>query len=243
MLGLLVILVVSWLLLYFIEKKHIEVLGIIPYPKRVIQFLIGVLVMSLINLSMIYIETLILSIQWESKPVNFRLIYDAFVYHLRSALTEDLVFRGAILFILISKLGSKKGIWISAIVFGVYHIFSYGMVGERIVPIIYVILVTGITGFVWAYTFHKTRSIYLGLGLHFGYNMIMTCFFESQPFGELLFTELSRVKLTGWNELYYALFRGFYPTILTLLILIILFKSKLKIFKSNLGQSRDESIT
>lgn len=43
MLGLLVIIVVSWVLLHFIEKRNIEALGIIPYGKRIIQFLIGLI--------------------------------------------------------------------------------------------------------------------------------------------------------------------------------------------------------
>ncbi len=51
MLGLLVIIIVSWMLLHFIEKKNIEALGIIPKPKRLIQFLVGMLFMTLINLS------------------------------------------------------------------------------------------------------------------------------------------------------------------------------------------------
>ncbi len=234
MLGLLVIIVISWVLLHFIERKNIEILGIIPNQKRMLQFLIGFLMIALINLSMIYIETLIMSVSWGNKPINWRLVYEAFIYHFRSALTEDLVFRGAILYILISRIGAKKAILISAFFFGIYHVFSYGMTADRIVPIVYVILITGFTGYVWAYAFDKTKSIAIGLGFHLGSNMVMTCFYPSQPFGELFFAELSRVNLSEWNELYYWIFRGFYPSIVTLVFLKLLLKSNFKIFKNNL---------
>ena len=224
MVGLLVIIVVSGVLLYVIEKKNITILGIIPNQKNMIQFLIGFLCIVIINLSLIYIETLLKSVSWELKPINYGLIFKAFVYHLKSALTEDLIFRGALLYILISKIGNKKAILVSAIFFGIYHIFSYGMIGGRIVPIVYVILVTGFTGYVWAYIFDKTKSIMMPLGFHIGSNMVMACFFPSQPYGELLFTELSRVNFTEWNELYYSLFRGLYPSIMTLIFVKLVLK-------------------
>jgi hypothetical protein len=38
------------------------------------------------------------------------LFFDSFIYHLKSALSEDLVFRGILLYILIKKIGVlKKG--------------------------------------------------------------------------------------------------------------------------------------
>jgi len=229
MIGLLVIIVVSWVLLYFIEKKNLLVLGIIPNQKRIIQFLIGFLFIVLINLLSIYIETLVMSVNWKFKSINYGLIYKAIIYHLKSALTEDLVFRGAILYILISKIGAKRAILLSAFFFGIYHVFSYGMIGNKIIPILYVILVTGFTGYVWAYTFEKTKSILLGLGLHLGYNLVMTCFFPLQPYGEIMFTETSRVNLSEWNELYFALFKGLFPSVVTLIFLKFLLKSNNKI--------------
>jgi len=105
MLGLLVIIVVSWGLLRFIEKKNIKALGIIPLKKHLVQFLLGFLIIALIGLISIYIDTMIRTIKWESKPVNYVAIFDAIIYHLKSALTEDLVFRGALLYILIQRSG------------------------------------------------------------------------------------------------------------------------------------------
>ena len=232
MVGLLVIIVVSWVLLYFIEKENIEALGIIPYGKRIMQFLIGLSFMALINLLVIYIESIILTVDWELKSsVNYDLIFKSFIYHLKSALTEDLVFRGAILYILISKIGAKWAILISAFCFGIHHVFSYGMTGDRIVPILYVILITGFTGYVWAYTFHKTKSIMMPLGFHLGYNLVMTFFYTSQPYGELIFTELSRVNLSEWNGLYFSLFKGLFPSIVTLVFVKLWLRLNFKIIQ------------
>jgi membrane protease YdiL (CAAX protease family) len=217
MLGLLVIIVVSWVLLRVIEKKNIEVLGIIPNKQRMIQFMIGFTFVALLCLLIIYIESFVLRVEWEmNESINYSAILNSFYYHVRSALTEDLVFRGAILYILISRLGAKWGILISALYFGVYHVFSYGMTGDRIIPILYVILVTGFVGYTWAYTFYKTKSILMGLGFHIAYNFLMAMFYESPPVGELIFHEISKTSLRDWNWLFYNLPKGLFPSILTL---------------------------
>lgn len=228
MLGLLIIIVISWLLLQFFEKKSIDALGIMPSVNRAFQFFVGFIVISLIVLINIYVETRILNIDWELKTVSYRTIFNALWYHLKSALTEDLVFRGAILYILIKRIGAKWAILISALFFGVYHVFSYGMTGERLIPILYVILVTGFTGYVWAYSFYKTKSIMMGLGFHLGVNIINTFFFESQPYGELIFKAISKVELRDWDWLYFSLFKGLFPSIVTLIFVkqYIKFKSK-----------------
>ena len=90
-------------------------------------------------------------------------------------------------------------------IFGVYHVFSYGMTNESIIPIVYVILVTGFTGYVWAYAFYKTGTIWMGLGFHLGYNLVMSCFFESQPFGQILFSEISQTEIGELNNFYLLL--------------------------------------
>lgn len=234
MLGLLVIIVVSWVLLHFIEKKNIDALGIIPNSKRLSHFFIGFAFITVIGFLNIYVETLILSVEWQlESAINYQSILDALGYHLRSALTEDLVFRGAILYILIQRLGLQKAILISAFFFGIYHVFSYGMLGGSIVPIIYIILVTGATGYVWAYTFAKTNSIMMPLGFHLGWNFIISLFFTSQPYGELVFTELSRVNLSEWNGLYFSIFKGLFPPLITLLFVKLLLKSNFKFLKTS----------
>ena len=225
MIGLVVILLISWGLLYLFEKKNLSAIGLLPNGKRLLQFAMGIVLIVLICLILLGIETQVKSIEWQFLGFEIGTMADAFIYHLRSALTEDLVFRGALLYILIQRLGIKWGLLISAICFGVYHVFSYGMLTERWILITYVIVITGFTGYVWAWAFYKTRSIYLGLGLHVGYNMIMSCFYESQPYGELLFTQLSSVDLVDPMASYYSIFRGLFPTALTWITLEMMLRS------------------
>ncbi len=150
MIGLLVLLVISWGLLFLFEKKNLNAIGVVPTFQRLIQFFVGFALIVVICLILIYIETWVKSVQWEFLGTRYRVLYEAFVYHLRSALTEDLVFRGAALYILIQRLGARWAIWISAVCFGVYHVFSYGILEERWILIVYVVLVTGFAGYVWA---------------------------------------------------------------------------------------------
>ena len=237
MIGLLVIIVISWGLLYLIEKKHISVLGIIPNKMHCIQFLIGFLFIGIIMLLWIYIETYIRAIIWQSKPISYRSLLGSLFYHFKSALTEDLVFRGAILYILIRKIGAKTGILISALSFGIYHVFSYGMSFEKIIPILYVVLVTGFTGYVWAYTFEKTKSVSMGFGFHVGNNFILSCFFPSPVFGELILNEVSGLGFQDWSWLFFYIAKGLFPGILTLLFIKLMLKYSCKFMPTNAASS------
>ena len=72
MLGLLVIIVVSWGLLHLILNKNIESIGIVPSGKRTIQFVIGMVFIMIITLLNIYIETIVLDIDWKLQySINF----------------------------------------------------------------------------------------------------------------------------------------------------------------------------
>ncbi len=230
MLGLLVIIVISWVLLRFIGKENLKVLGIATNQKQVLQFIIGCLFIMLTNVLIIYAESIVLKVDWElNNVINYNTILNSFIYHIRSAMTEDLIFRGAILYLLIKKIGSQKAMILSALAFGIYHVFSYGITGERIIVMLYIVLITGFTGYVWAYTFCKTKSIMMALGFHLGYNFLMTLFYESAPYGELIFIELSKINLNDWNWLFYNLIKGLLPSIITLVFVKQYVKRKLNI--------------
>ncbi|MFA0964724.1 hypothetical protein AB9P05_23150 [Roseivirga sp. BDSF3-8] len=48
MLGILVILLISWVLLWFFEGRSLMVLGILPAGRRFIQFLVGFILTALL---------------------------------------------------------------------------------------------------------------------------------------------------------------------------------------------------
>lgn len=104
-------------------------------------------------------------------------------YLLRAVAYEELTFRGALLYILISRLGQNKAIWISTLSFGVYHWFAWQAFGSPVQMLI-VLLTTGSMGYIFALAFVKTKSLYLPFALHFGGNLInMAVFSKDKTIG------------------------------------------------------------
>ena len=99
-----IIVVISWLLLRFTIQKNLLVLGLIPVSKRVLEFLLGLIIALGIHAFFIYLSS-VLGLNKYTFKNDFQviLLFKSFIYHLRSALTEDLIFRGALLFLLMYK--------------------------------------------------------------------------------------------------------------------------------------------
>lgn len=225
MIGIILILGASWLLLFLIDRKNLSVLGFTPVSKRISQFLIGFAFIALIQSLLILIETFVLSIEWEfNTAFNLPNIFNSLWYHTKSAITEDLIFRGAALYIIAKKLSEKSAILISAIIFGIYHWFSYGMFGAGVIPMIYIFVITGASGAVWAYSYFKTNSIFLSLGFHIAWNLMSTLFFDNEPFGELLFKQISLTPLSDWLNFFFQFGKGLLPSALTFLFIKTIFK-------------------
>jgi len=201
MIGILVAIAVSWLLLYLIERKHIFVLGFLPITRRLEQFLIGFLITGILCVLDQYLETYLKSSIWVlNENITAEIILKSFWWDVKSVLTEELIFRGALLYILIQKIGSKKSILISAIAFGIYHWFSYGVLGN-VMAMILVFIGTGLMGYAWAWAFSKTKSMMLPFGLHLGWNFIYNTIFSKGPLGELLLISQGGNELTDWASL------------------------------------------
>ena len=201
MIGILVAIAISWLLLYLIEKKNILALGFLPIAKRLKQFLIGFLITGILCVLDQFLETYLKSSTWVlNENITSGIILKSFWWDLKSVLTEELIFRGALLYILIQKVGSRKSILISAIAFGIYHWFSYGVLGN-VMAMIFVFIGTGLMGYAWAWAFSKTKSIMLPFGLHLGWNFIYNTIFSNGPLGELLLIQKGGTELTDLPSL------------------------------------------
>lgn len=85
-------------------------------------------------------------------------------------------------------LKERKAVLISALVFGIYHWFSFGMFGSGIVPMIYIFIVPGSMGWVWANIYARTHSIVMPVAIHLAWIFISSLFLDYNPFGELMFT-------------------------------------------------------
>ncbi len=198
MIGILVILAASWLLLYLTTKQDIRALGFLPLTKRLKQFVIGFLFTGFLCLMAQYAEAWLRSSDWVvSKTTGSTVILKSLWWDVRSVITEELIFRGALLYIIIQKLGARTGIWLSAAAFGVYHWFSFGVLGHF--PAMVVVFIgTGLMGYAWALAFVKTRSIILPFGLHLGWNFVYNTIFSKGPLGTLVLVSQEGHDLDGW---------------------------------------------
>ncbi|NVJ66530.1 MAG: CPBP family intramembrane metalloprotease [Gammaproteobacteria bacterium] len=229
MLGILVILVVSWLLLHFSVKKDLLALGFTPVAPRLLQFFVGILVMLILLLLVVAADTWWYQFTWQKQEsFSLSLLGNSAWYYFKAVLTEDLVFRGAILYILVKKLGPKIGVVLSAIAFGIYHWFSFGLLNGdiNIVLLTYVFITTGLMGLAWAYTFVRTQSIIMPLGMHLGWNQAQALFYPNQPYGELLYKVIERVDVGEGVNLIYLLAKALIIPALVMLLVFFYTKDK-----------------
>lgn len=183
MIGILIQLAISWLLLWFFDKNNLSALGFKPTKDRLLNFIFGFLTAATCFTVYCLATSYLTNNNWT--------IHDDFTtkdfltsswWTVNSVLFEELIFRGAVLYILIQKIGVNRACLISSMAFGIYHWFSFGILGNTI-QMVYVFFSTGLWGFMYAQSFAKTKSLYLPAGLHFGWNLISTVVFSQGPLG------------------------------------------------------------
>jgi len=220
MLGLLIELLLSALLLWLFTKKSLLVLGITPTKKRLTWLITGFLLAAILCTCYHYLITT----TWSKNPnISPASIASSSWWTLKSVLFEELLFRGALLYIAIQKLGTKTACILSAVAFGIYHWFSYGAFGNPMQMII-IFLMTGIWGFMFAAAFAKTNSIYLPVALHFGWNWVHIVVFSQGPLGNQLLVNNDGTKLEGIPSLMIFLFQ-----VLALPLIVFLYLKRLRV--------------
>jgi membrane protease YdiL (CAAX protease family) len=125
-----------------------------------------------------------------------------------SVLYEELIFRGVLLYIAIKKIGLNKACILSAGCFGIYHWFSYNVLGDPL-PMIIIFFMTGIFGLMLAFAFAKTMSLYLPIALHFGWNLFSTVVFSNGPLGQQIFIKTNANQPQGTLSWLIFLFQVF----------------------------------
>ena len=209
MVGIIVVIIISWLILRFISTEQLTVLGIKPSRNRFIEFAAGFLLTAIVCFINLFWQAHFKGITYTPNPDYG--IMDALMgvwWTVRAVLFEELVFRGAILYLLIRKIGIVKACLLDALIFGIYHWFSYEMFGGSIIAMIYILLVTGAAGWMFAYAFAKTKSLFAPFGLHFGWNLISIVVLSSGPLGNQLFIPNgAAIELGGWTTLLFFLWQ------------------------------------
>ena len=197
MAGIIVELIISWLLLWFISRQHLSVLGFRPTKNRVTNFGVGLLIAASCCTVYQIMTTVFVHNNWIlNKQVTGKGIVESVRWTFISVLYEELIFRGALLYIAIKKIGVIKACILSAVGFGIYHWFTFNVLGNPFMMLI-TFLMTAIVGFSWAFAYAKTSSLYLPIGLHFGWNFFCMVVFSNGSFGQAIFVRANENQLQG----------------------------------------------
>lgn len=207
MVGIIIQLIISWILLWYFDKSSLAALGIAPTGKRVLLFLTGFLLAAFVSILYNILTIAFVHNGWViNKQFSAAAALQSTWWVLRSVLFEELIFRGALLYLAIKRWGAPRASIFSAVCFGVYHWFSYGALGNP-VAMVFIFLLTGIAGFTFAYAFAKTGSLYLPVSLHFGWNLVHIVVFSNGPLGSQLYQKINGNAATGFLSLFIFLFQ------------------------------------
>lgn len=186
MIGILVELILSWLLLWLCCKKDLSVLGIKPTTQRSTDLAAGFIVAAAFCTAYYFAGAYFSGNRFAvNKDFTLLQFFKSFGWTLRSVLFEELIFRGALLYIAIRKFGVNTACIISAAAFGIYHWFTFGGLGNPAQMAI-IFFTTGIWGWMFAWSFAKTKSLYLPVGIHLGWNLLSNVIFSKGPLSKQL---------------------------------------------------------
>jgi len=205
MIGLLVVFLASWFILRKVFKESLAVLGMAPSRRRIQELSVGMLFMAGVGVINFLGQAHFKEISYALNPeYGFGKLLGGSFWILKAVLLEELVFRGALLYILIKYMGAIRACLLNSALFGVYHWFSYEVFGSRWVLMAYIFLITAAGGWMFSYAYAKTRSLYAPTGLHFGWNLVTAIVFSAGPLGDQLLLEQGEPIV--WNEWFTLLF-------------------------------------
>lgn len=175
-----ILLALSWILLR-LERRGLRDLGLDQPRRRAGEFLLGLSVFGVasalqqLGLSVAASDPFVVNPQ-----VDASILLNGIRFNINSVLYEELLFRGYLLFLAMRWLGATRASLLSAAAFGAYHWFSYGVIGNP-VAMVYVFVLTGAFGYVWARAFVVTGSVLAPIGMHLGWNAVAQLIFSAGP--------------------------------------------------------------
>lgn len=216
MFGIIVELIISWVLLWIVCKKHLSVLGFRPTKHRMTSLIAGFLIAASCCTVWQLMTTAFIDNSWAfNKQATTKGILESSRWTFVSVIYEELIFRAALLYIAIKKLGAVRACILSAVCFGIYHWFSYNIFGNPLMMFI-VFLMTAIVGLSWAFAFAKTGSLYLPIGLHLGWNLFSIVVFSNGNFGQAILVKANNNQNQGLLSWFVFLFQVLALPMLTL---------------------------
>ena len=173
----------TWVTIYLSEKRNIFRQWLFPIERRAKEFFIGLIFSMILCLLTQFLLSQLNDTTWAiSNDLSIGKLTFSLLYDLNSVVAEELLFRGIILYFLIKYSTTRIAMLILATVFGIYHWFTFGVIGN-VAAMTMVFIVTGLMGYVFAASYVKTKSIILPIGIHLGWNWINNTVFSNGPNG------------------------------------------------------------
>ena len=206
--------------LYF-EKKNLDVFGFTPVGKRLLQLLLGILLTAGLYATG---DLTVASQQDFSWQLNEQYAWNglpkALYFTFNSVVFEELIFRSYLLYKLVQLVGEKKAVLISSAAFGIYHWFTFGVLGN-VPAMIWVFLYTGLWGLMFAYAYTRTGSILFGIGLHWGWNFFDQIVFAKDGRGILRPLLDEGVKLNNGSSV-----QTIFTIVFAMVVIVYLMKAR-----------------
>jgi len=197
---------ISWILLR-LQKRTLSELGFNKPRLRLIEFFAGFALAGAFAASQYLFIAYFSDFSWRLNPqLDAHTVIESLRWNINSVLFEELLFRAYLLYKAIEFLGLKKACLLSSVSFGIYHWFSYDIFGSWI-PMIYVFILTASIGLMLACAFALTKSIFLPIGLHLAWNVVIIFVFSNGPLGDQLFIASSAEpsKLSTFEQIFTSL--------------------------------------
>jgi len=188
MLQLIGLLAISWLIIWLFEKKSLSVLGLTPTKDRLNYFTILFIVSAILSATAFLLRMYFAKEEYAvTQSLTAGSVLLEVWYQFRTVLTEELLCRGALLYLLIKKIGQTKAVIISSMIFAVLHWINAGVWGN-LTQMIIIFTFTFAMGLLLAYSYARTFSLLIPFAIHYGWNLTQNYIFPDTATGNHILT-------------------------------------------------------
>lgn len=228
MLQLIGLLAISWLIIWLYEKGNLSVLGLTPTKDRLKYFTILFIVSALISATTFLLKIYIAKEQYTiAQSLTIKSVCIETWYQFRTVMTEELLCRGVLLYILIKKIGQPKAVISSSLIFALLHWINAGVWGN-ISQMIIVFAFTFSMGLLLAYSYARTYSILIPFAIHYGWNLTQNYIFPDTSSTNHIFIHVTpqpEVTISYWAFFTMLLL----PKILILIVTYLIIRKHKKV--------------
>jgi len=206
MLQLICLVLASWALLHYFSHQSLQVLGIRLTSKQIFVCLAFFLLSAFFS-SLTYIGRALFAQEQFVFNANLSVqqIATDLWYQFRTVCTEELLFRGALFYLLWKRLGAKSAIWISSVLFALMHVLQPQVWSQPATALLLFVYTLGM-GLLLSYSFVKTQTIWVPLAIHLGWNLVQNYFFSDQTPAHSLFISIQQPQVTIGYLLFFLIF-------------------------------------